>query len=74
MVGLSELSVHDSVEYGVNAAIEPSEVGTEHVQPLWCKVIFVSYVKQQEGDKAEHKTEKHSEAHSCHTLKFIVVS
>lgn len=74
MVGLSKLSVHDSIEYGIDAAVEPGEVCTEHVQYLWGAVMFVGYVEQQEGDEAEHETQENSEAHACHTLKFVILS
>ena len=44
MVGLSKLSVHDSIEHRVDTAVEPGEVSTEHVQNPWGTVMFVSYV------------------------------
>ncbi len=65
MVGLSKLSVHDRIEHGVDAAVEPGEVGTEHVQYLWGAVAFVGYIEQQEGDKTEDKTQENGEAHAC---------
>lgn len=74
MVGLSKLSIHDSIEYGIDAAVEPGEVCTEHVQYLWGAVMFVGDVEQQEGDEAEHETQENSEAHACHTLKFVILS
>lgn len=73
MIGLSKLAVHDGIQHRVNAAVEPGEIGTEHVQYLWSAVLFVGYVQQQKWDKAEHKTEENSEAHPCHTLEFTVV-
>ncbi len=74
MVGLSKLSVHDRIEHGVDAAVEPGEVGTEHVQYLWGAVVLVGYIEQQEGDKTEDKTQENGEAHACHTLKFTIIS
>lgn len=74
VIGLSKLSVHDGVEHGVDAAVEPGEVCAEHVQHLRGTVFLVGYVEQQEGDETEHKTQKHGEAHSCHTLKFTIIS
>lgn len=74
MVGLSKLSVHDSIEHRVDTAVEPGEVSTEHMQYLWGAVMFVGYVEQQEGDKAEHETQENSEAHASHTLKFTIIS
>lgn len=74
MVGLSKLSIHDSIEHGVDTAVEPGEVCTEHVQYLGGAVTFIGYVEQQEGDEAEHKTQENSKAHACHTLKFAIIS
>lgn len=74
MVGLSKLTIHDGVEHRVDTAVEPCEVCNEHVQHLRGSVIFVCYVEQQKGDKAEDETQKNSEAHACHTLKFVIIS
>ncbi len=57
-VGLSKLSIHDSIEHGVDTAVEAGEARTEHVQYLWGAVVSVGYVEQHEGDKAEHETQE----------------
>lgn len=31
VIGLSKPAIHDSIEHGVDAAVEPGEVGKEHV-------------------------------------------
>lgn len=73
MVGLSELSVHDSIEQRVDAAVEPREVCAEHVQDLWSSTVFVCDVKQQKRNETAHKAQENGEAHACHTLEFTVI-
>ena len=60
MVGLSKLSVHDRIEHRVDAAVEPCEVCTEHVQDLWGAVVFVEYVKHQKRGKAAQKNNENT--------------
>lgn len=74
IVGLSKLSVHDSVDHGVDTAVQPGEVCAEHMQYPWGAVLFVGYVEQQEGYEAEHKAQENSETHACHTPEFTVIS
>lgn len=72
-VGLAELAVHDSVEHRVNTAVEPGEVGTEHVEHLRCTVLLISNVHQQERGKTAHETQEDSETHPGHTSKLNIV-
>ena len=58
MVGLSKLTVHDSIDHRVDAAVEPDEGLTEHGQYPGGTFMFVDCVEQHEWDKAEHKTQE----------------
>lgn len=71
-VRLSELAVHHGVEHGVDAAVEPGQVCTEHVQHLRRAAALVRYVEQQEGDEAEDEAEENGEAHAGHPFEFAV--
>lgn len=74
VIGLSKLSIHDSIKYWINTAVKPGEVCTEHMQNMWCLIMFVCNVEHKKWNKAEYKTQKNSEAHACHTFKFPIIS
>lgn len=59
MVGLSKRFAHDSVDHGIDTAVEPGEVCTDHVQHRWDVVVFM-YVEQHVWDIADHKTQENS--------------
>lgn len=73
MVRLSELAVHHGVEHGVDAAVEPGQVCTQHVQHLRRAAAPVRYVEQQEWDEAEDEAEEHGEAHAGHAFELTVL-
>lgn len=67
---MAELTVHGCIEHGIDATIEPGEIGSEHVDNRRSVSFGIQDVEQQEGDVAQGKAEEHSKTHPSNLPKF----
>lgn len=67
---MAELAVHGCIEHGVDATIEPGEIGSEHVDNPRSLGFDVQDVEQQEGDVAQSEAEEHSKTHPSYLPKL----
>lgn len=71
-ISLAELTVHGSIKHWVDAAIEPSEVGSNHVHNSRSPVLSIKDIDQQEGNVADDKEKEDHKTHAGHPTKFSV--
>lgn len=67
---MAELAIHGCIEHGVDATIEPGEVGSKHVDNPGSLDPGIQDIEQQERDVAQGKAKEHHKTHPSHLPKL----